>query len=152
MEQPDAFALQNSGLNAFLFAEVGTEVNGSPLTILSLLARLGADPWAEAARLARLPKAALIDYLANSISLMPLCPQALSDARSTAARVILLLPSQTPPAPNDLPVGQFSVPRWVPMALFVAALVFGIAYQLMPAVAPTGAAAPTVTHQPVPGG
>ena len=38
MTTSDAFALKNSGLNAFLFAEVGTELNGSPLTILSVLA------------------------------------------------------------------------------------------------------------------
>ena len=49
MSHPDAFALKNSGLNEFLFAEVGIELNGSPLTILSILARLGQDPWVEAA-------------------------------------------------------------------------------------------------------
>jgi hypothetical protein len=151
MEHSDAFALQNSGLNAFLFAEVGNEVNGSPLTILSLLARLGADPWAEAARLARLPKAAIIDYLMNGISMMPLCPQALADARSTATRVILLLPSQTPPAAKALPVGKFSIPRWVPMAVFIAVLAMGIAFQLMPAATPTTLVEPAATHPPAPG-
>ncbi len=40
MSHPDTFALKNSGLNEFLFAEIGTELNGSPLTILSVLARL----------------------------------------------------------------------------------------------------------------
>ena len=67
MSNSNAFALKNSGLNDFLFAEVGSEVNGSRLTILSMLARLGKDPWAEAARLARLPKSSIIDDLANSI-------------------------------------------------------------------------------------
>ena len=89
----DAFALKNSGLNEFLFAEVGNEVNGSPLTILSVLARLGMDPWTEAARLTRMPKAAFIDCLTNCISQMPLCPQALLEARATAARLFTLLPS-----------------------------------------------------------
>ncbi len=79
MSHPDAFALKNSGLNEFLFAEIGTELNGSPLTILSILARLGQDPWAEAARLTKLPKAAMIDYLAQSIEKMPLGPRALTD-------------------------------------------------------------------------
>ena len=45
MAAADVFVFKNSGLNAFLFAEVGTELNGSPLTILSVLARLGQDPW-----------------------------------------------------------------------------------------------------------
>ncbi|MGO9999451.1 MAG: hypothetical protein ACLPKW_17150 [Acetobacteraceae bacterium] len=95
MSSPDAFALKNSGLNAFLFAEVGTELNGSQLTILSILARLGQDPWAEAARWAQLPKAAMIDCLVHSIAQMPLCPQAFVEARATASRLVLLLPTQT---------------------------------------------------------
>jgi cell wall assembly regulator SMI1 len=52
VSQSDPFALKNSGLNDILFAEIGSGVNGSPLTILSMLARLGEDPWTEAARLA----------------------------------------------------------------------------------------------------
>ena len=94
MAAADVFVFKNSGLNAFLFAEVGTELNGSPLTILSVLARLGQDPWAEAANWAKLPKSATIDRLAQSISQMPLSPQALGEARTTATRLIKLLPSQ----------------------------------------------------------
>jgi hypothetical protein len=40
MSQTDVFALQNSKLNEFLFAEIGVELNGSTLTTLSALARL----------------------------------------------------------------------------------------------------------------
>ena len=57
MSTSDVFALEKSGLNTFLFAEVGTETNGSVLTVLSVLARLGRDPWEQAARWASLPKA-----------------------------------------------------------------------------------------------
>jgi hypothetical protein len=124
----DVFALEKSGLSPFLFAEVGTELNGSTLTILSVLARLGQDPWAEAARWARLPKAAVIDGLTASILRMPLNTQALASAHATAARLILLLPSQSP-----MPV-QFSgnavistrFPKWVPMAVLCCALAFGL--------------------------
>ena len=152
MPQSDAFALKNSGLNEFLFAEVGNEVNGSPLTILSLLARLGQDPWSEAARLARLPKAAIIDYLANGISLMPLCPQAIRDARITAARVILLLPSQGSSARKDEAIlaGLSSIPKWVPMAIFFAALAFGIAFELIPPTNTTTPLADSTTAHPRP--
>jgi len=94
MSRSDVFALKNAGLDPFLCAEVGTELNGSNLTILSVLARLGCDPWAEAASWCALPRATTIDRLAQSIAQMPLCPQALLDARATAARLILLLPSQ----------------------------------------------------------
>ncbi len=144
MSQADAFALKNSGLNDFLFAEVGTEMNGSPLTILSVLARLGKDPWAEAARLARLPKSSIIDDLANSISKMPLCPQALMDARGTAARLILLLPSQVHSISvrASRPVGKSAIPAWVPLAAFLTIIAAGIAFQMITPATSTGSVTP----------
>jgi hypothetical protein len=72
--QSNAFAFKNSGLGAFLYAEVGTELNGSVLTIQSVLARLGQDPWAEAGRWVSMPKATIIDRLAGCIAQMPLSP------------------------------------------------------------------------------
>jgi hypothetical protein len=128
MTTPDAFALRNSGLNAFLLAEVGTELNGSPLTVLSVLARLGQDPWAEAAKWAKLPRAAMIDRLAQSIAQMPLSPQALIDARSTASRLAQLLPSQSV-RPSQAPArSKTSVPRWVMAAICCAAVALGLAF------------------------
>jgi hypothetical protein len=94
MSRPDAFALQNSSLKPFLFADVDTELNGSTLTILSALSRLGKDAWIEAAQWAQEPKADAIDSLAANIIDMPLSAQAIHDAHSTASRLILLLPQQ----------------------------------------------------------
>ncbi len=90
----DVFALRDSGLESFLFAEVGTEMNGSALTVLSVLARLGKDPWDEAARWVSLPKATIIDRLTRSIAQMPLSEQSLRDAGQTASRLIQLLPAE----------------------------------------------------------
>ena len=140
MPRSDAFVLKNSGLNEFLFAEVGNEVNGSPLTILSVLARLGQDPWAEAARLAKLPKARTIDYIANIISEMPLSPRTLIDARATAARITSLLPSHS--KPESPPIGKPLVPAWVPLAVFVAAVAFGIVYEATPSTTPASVVTP----------
>jgi hypothetical protein len=42
-----SFALRDPALNAFLYAEIGTEDKGCGVTILSVLVRLGKDPWAE---------------------------------------------------------------------------------------------------------
>jgi hypothetical protein len=131
MATSDAFALQRSGLNPFLFAEVGTELNGSTLTILSVLARLGQDPWAEAAKWTKLPKATIIDRLAQSIAQMPLSAQAIKDARSTASRLILLLPSQVA-RPTEAPaVTRMGVPNWVLPAVCCAAVALGVAYVTM---------------------
>jgi hypothetical protein len=97
----DVFAFKNSGLDACLYAEVGAELNGSALTILSMIARLGRDPWAEAARWAALPRAGAIDGLAQSISQMPLVPSAMAETRATAARLVQLLPTTTPGLRED---------------------------------------------------
>jgi hypothetical protein len=44
MTSIDAYALQHSDLNGFLFAAVGNEANGMTLSVLSALARLEMDP------------------------------------------------------------------------------------------------------------
>jgi hypothetical protein len=120
MVRPDVFAHAKSGLDAFLHSEVGTELNGSTLTVLSVLARCGFDPWAQAARWARMPRAATTDGLAGLIAKMPLCPQSLGEARGTAARLARLLPGQT----AILAVGKKQ------SALPVIALVSGICLAL----------------------
>jgi hypothetical protein len=150
MVTSDAFAFKNSGLNAFLFAEVGEELNGSPLTILSVLARLGKDPWAEAAKWVGMPKAAIIERLTQSISQMPLCPQALTDARATASRLILLLPSQTAvPRQSERPaVGKASVPKWVLVAICAAAVGLGFAFNMAPTSSSNQAIAPMNEQHP----
>jgi hypothetical protein len=144
MSHADAFALKNSGLNEFLFAEVGTEANGSSLTILSVLARLGRDPWAEAAGWTKLPRASIVDRLADCISQMPLRPPALAEARTTASRLILLLPTRTQPLPkgDTMADKKSTAPRWVPIAVFLAALAFGIGFEMIPSNAPTDAIVP----------
>ena len=136
MAAADVFVFKNSGLNAFLFAEVGTELNGSPLTILSVLARLGQDPWAEAANWAKLPKAATIDQLTQSISQMPLTPQALGEARTTATRLIKLLPSQVARPAQRAAASRRVAPRWVLVALCCAAVALGLAFTIMPGSTP----------------
>lgn len=91
---PDVFALKNSGLEEFLYADVGMELNGSRLTILSVLSRLDKDPWAEAAGWAALPTDAAIDGLSQSIAQMPLAPAALAGSHDIAARLVRLLPGK----------------------------------------------------------
>lgn len=51
----------------FLFAEIGKEENGMTLTVASAFARLGLDPWQQAAVLARLSDVAATASLAALI-------------------------------------------------------------------------------------
>jgi hypothetical protein len=134
MTTPDASAVGNPALSKFLFAEVGTQANGLPLTILSVLARLGQDPWAEAAGWTRQPKSMIVDTLARSIAQMPLAPQALAEARQTASRLVLLLPSQlqTPRKEQDAAAGKSARPKWVLMALAGVVFALGVATFVAP--------------------
>jgi len=55
--------------DAFLFESLGIEENGMDLSVLSALARAGVDPWAEATRLAALPRQAAISAIAAILNL-----------------------------------------------------------------------------------
>jgi hypothetical protein len=94
MPSTDDFALRRSGLGEFLFAAVGTEANGMTLRV-SVFARLGNDPWQEAARLADLPKSQAIERLARIIAGMPTSVWQLPAATALANSLIALLPSQS---------------------------------------------------------
>ncbi len=95
MPSSDAFALRRSGLDEFLFAPVGVEANGMTLSVVSVFARMGDDPWLEAGRLARLPKSEATESLARSIVGMPTSIWSLQVARAIAVGLIALLPMKS---------------------------------------------------------
>ena len=65
------FALRHSAFEPFLQAPLWEEENGSALSILSAFARLGIDPWREAAQLAALPRKEAAGTLAGILSRIP---------------------------------------------------------------------------------
>ena len=65
------FAPLRPDLDSFLFAAVGEEIDGIPLSMISALTRLGLDPWDEASRLASLGKQEAIEQLARMIGRLP---------------------------------------------------------------------------------
>ena len=72
MALPARFSLLNARFDDFLFASIGEEASGMPLSVASVLARLGTDPWVEAGRLARLPQAKATEALAAMIAQVPM--------------------------------------------------------------------------------
>jgi hypothetical protein len=92
MALPERFSLLHSELNGFLFAPMGKEQSGAPLSVLSALTRLGIDPWAEGARLSTLPKEAAARALAPLIALFPEDRRSSSDVDEMAVRLVELLP------------------------------------------------------------
>lgn len=131
MTNPDIFLLQKSDLNPFLFSQVGTELNGSELTILSVLARRGLDPWLEARRLSKLPKVAAALWLAKEIRGMPLISPSIAEAGPTAARLILLLPVQSVAGRESeadravARLGTTKMAKWTMIAMLLGALAVG---------------------------
>jgi hypothetical protein len=81
-----------SEFDDFLFAPIGEDNNGMPLSVVSALARLDVDPWVEASKLARLPGKASVLELATLIAALPDGPSARPDPGTTAARLVALLP------------------------------------------------------------
>jgi hypothetical protein len=80
--------------NDFLFAPVSEDAEAAPLNTVSVLARLGIDPWREAAELAGMPKAPAIARLAALLVRMPGDQDQLPDAQATAKRLVALLPTR----------------------------------------------------------
>jgi len=123
-----AYAPMLPEFDAFLYATVGEEVDGVPLSVLSALSRLDLDPRVEAARLAHLTKEAAADQLARMIA-------RLSDRRWSAAEAVRIasglidrLPMASAAAKDDRAVGStaavgFTVSSfWIYLALGVAML------------------------------
>jgi hypothetical protein len=85
--------VNRSELDDFLFASIGDEESGMTLSVVSALARLGFDPWREAARLAALPKPQAIATLAGLFDRLPRPGDRQHDEIGQATRLIDLLPS-----------------------------------------------------------
>ncbi|MGO1076052.1 hypothetical protein [Inquilinus sp. CA228] len=94
MEMPDTdvFRLRKSNLNTFLFADVGAESNGMPLSVVSMLGRLGGDPWATASRLAGQPRDAAVLELAEIITGTACAERSNAEIMAIATRLASLLP------------------------------------------------------------
>ena len=95
MTLPTATSALESRFDPFLYAAVREDPDGTPLTVLSVLARLDIDPWEEAARLAQLPGEAAARALAIVISALPKGCAMSPDSGAIAARLITLLPRRS---------------------------------------------------------
>lgn len=110
----ESFRPLRPDLDKFLFAEVGAEQNGVPLSMVSALTRLGLDPWEEAGRLSSLGKREAVEQLARLIAELPGSGRSLAEARELADGLVGQLPKHdSNPTPRPIPTRRQS---WWPTA------------------------------------
>ena len=114
-----------SEFNDFLFALVGEDRNGMPLSVVSVLARMDLDPWLEAANLADLPAETAARKLAGWLDALsdPALKPASPDTR--AIRLIALLPRRANPNSPSPVTGAGAVAAARPRA-HIKAILFAI--------------------------
>jgi hypothetical protein len=130
MTRPISASQLGTQFNAFLFASVGDDRNGMPLSVLSALARQNVDPWQEAAELARLPHEVSVRRLTALIEVLPEGPASGHNPKTAATRLIALLPRvsglEFPPRAAFL--GSAIVtrrPSTISVAMFLLAIMLG---------------------------
>lgn len=124
--------LLRSDLNAFLFTPIAADTNGMHLTMLSALARAGADPWEKAAGLRALSKGDATEKLIDLLAGMPNGPSPGNDRATLAAHLVGQLhsppetsrrqksPPTVPPQSRQEPAPQWfsSLPRPLKRAIY----------------------------------
>ena len=83
----------------FLYASVGDDNNGMPLTVLSALARIDVDPGEAASKLTQLPQESAVTQLASLLGALRNAPVAGLDPVRIAPPLIALLPCPRDHAP-----------------------------------------------------
>ncbi len=125
------YSLGHSEYNAFLFAAVGEEKIGMPLTVMTALTRLGLDPWLEAARLSDLSRDMAVRAVTTIIARLPEGDWKASDLESIATRLVNWLPAKSAVAIPSGPAGRSAgevrksgFGSWVAWGVLGVALVF----------------------------
>ncbi len=109
MHRTSSLTGPGSQFDVFLFALVGEDSNGLPLSVVSALARMDIDPWEEAAKLAELPPDIAIQRLTDLFSAIPDETLGSSERSVIANRLIALLqhrPRFRPRAGPDMPTPE----------------------------------------------
>ena len=111
----------------FLFANIGEQENGMPMSMATALTRLGLDPWDEARRLAALPASSAIPAVTHLIARVSGLTSTVSEAPKISAKLVGLLSSRDGrPAGGSKTSGALSWridARWVVVLLVIGLVV-----------------------------
>jgi hypothetical protein len=115
----------------FLFATIGADQNGGYLSVVSALARMDLDPWAEAAKLAKLPAEIATQKLSSLIAALQEIPSARQEPRKIAARLVALLPGglSVKARPKNFPGGKAMTNSRSAFSVFLCAFALLLAFQ-----------------------
>lgn len=113
-------AMLRKDFDEFLYSPVASESDGTPVTLLTALARLGVDPWEEAADLALLSREPALQRLASRLEAMPNGPATAADTVNIATRLIGLLNRTSPSRAASPAVPAFPAAMKLPMGRSVA--------------------------------
>ena len=95
MSRMDYFRQGGTPFDAFLYTVLGLDQAGNTVSVLSALARLGRDPWDEAAELSSLSSAAAQTRLEGLMARFFDVPADARDPRATIPRLVALLPQES---------------------------------------------------------
>lgn len=147
--------------DSFLFAKVDEIARDIPLRVVSVLARVDLDPWAEAAGLTQMPKDPTVYRLTALLTNLPDGPSTETEAQTIAERLVSLLPApagasrgwSAPSVEECVPVGV-NFAFLVMVSLFIMAIIsvtMHLANSSMPGnakAAATGAPVSPVPERP----
>ncbi|MEN8893421.1 MAG: hypothetical protein ABF255_15800 [Planktotalea arctica] len=124
---------QNPAFERFLRAKVGEDANGTDVSVISMLARLEVDPWAEASDLAAMPDAPARKRLGFLLSRFKDVPTLSHEQGKIVSKLLDLLPrkmkiTSSPELERKLPVFMISVPLyWYIIAFLLLRWVYQLA-------------------------
>jgi hypothetical protein len=124
--------------DAFLFAPIGKDAGGIPVSLLTALARLDIDAWEEAASLAHMPTKSATHRLASLLAKLPNGPEPGEAVRIATRLVELLHPAPVPPVRSaeapPLRVVAAQSRRVGPAIYFLIALIIMLVWQWIEAI------------------
>lgn len=117
---------RDPAFDPFLGADVGKDGRGASVTVLSMLARLGVDPWEEASALAGMADTPARKRLGALLSRFHDVPSPISGTSETASDLVARLPRRAAAARPDRGGGtkQMLPPFGAPIYWIIAAAFF----------------------------
>lgn len=128
-------------LNDFLFTTIADDPNGPHVTMLSVLARTGVDPWMEAAGLAALSRENATQKLVLLLAGVPNGPAPGDDTANLVARLVAQLhaspkPRVKPGTPSaaDIPSENSPLPSFAALPRFLRLAIYSLAVLILMAL------------------